>query len=324
MPKSIIIKKNGGPEVLELQDVNVGSPGPEEIKVTNYAIGLNYIDTYHRSGLYPLTLPSGIGLEAAGKIDEVGPNVTEFNKGDNIAYASIPLGAYSQQRIIPTKIAVKVPDGISHKQAATLMTKGLTTNYLISKTYILKAGETVLFHAAAGGVGQIFAQWANSIGAKVIGTVGSDEKIKIAEENGYAHVINYTKDDFAKKVMEITNNEGVPAVFDGVGKNTFKGSLACLKTRGMMVSFGNASGPLDPVNVPKDIQPKGLYLTRPSIGQYFTNRKELQAGADAVFEKVKFGKIKINIFKEYKLAEAKQAHEDLESRKLTGPAILIP
>jgi len=324
MPKSIIIKKNGGPEVLELQDVNIGSPGPDEIKVTNHAIGLNYIDTYHRSGLYPLAMPSGIGLEAAGKIDEVGSKIFGFNVGDNIAYASIPLGAYSQQRIIPAKIAVKVPEGISHKQAATLMTKGLTTNYLICKTYNLKAGETVLFHAAAGGVGQIFAQWANSIGAKVIGTVGSDEKIKIAEENGYAHVINYTKDDFAKKVMEITNNEGVPAVFDGVGKNTFKGSLACLKTRGTMISFGNASGPLDPVDVSKDIQPKGLYLTRPSIGQYFTNREELQAGADAVFEKVKFGKIKIRIFKEYSLAEAKQAHEDLESRKLTGPAILIP
>jgi NADPH2:quinone reductase len=204
------------------------------------------------------------------------------------------------------------------------MTKGLTTNYLLCKTYNLKAGETVLFHAAAGGVGQIFAQWANSIGAKVIGTVGSDEKIKIAKENGYAHVINYTKDDFSKKVMEITNNDGVPAVFDGVGKNTFHGSLACLKTRGMMVSFGNASGPLDPVNVPKDIQPKGLYLTRPSIGQYFTNRKELQAGADAVFEKVKFGKIKIKISKEYSLIDAKKAHEDLEARKLTGPAILIP
>ena len=219
MPKSIIIKKNGGPEVLELQDVGVGSPGPDEIKVTNHAIGLNYIDTYHRSGLYPLKLPSGIGLEAAGKVEEIGSNVKEFNIGDNIAYASVPLGAYSQQRIIPSKIAVKVPEGISHKQAATLMTKGLTTNYLLCKTYKLKAGETVLFHAAAGGVGQIFAQWANSIGAKVIGTVGSDEKIKIAEENGYAHVINYTNDDFAKKVMEITNNEGVPAVFDGVGKN---------------------------------------------------------------------------------------------------------
>jgi NADPH:quinone reductase len=324
MPKSIIIKKNGGPEVLELQDVSVGSPGPDEIKLTNHAIGLNYIDTYHRSGLYPLALPSGIGLEAAGKIDEVGSNVTEFSKGDNIAYASMPIGSYSQQRIIPAKVAIKIPDGISHNLAATLITKGLTTHYLICKTYILKANETVLFHAAAGGVGQIFAQWANSIGAKVIGTVGSDQKIEIAKSNGYAHVINYSKEDFAKEVMKITNNEGVTAVFDGVGKNTFKGSLACLKTRGMMVSFGNASGPLDSVNVPKDIQPKGLYLTRPSIAQYFTNRKELQAGADAVFEKVKFGKIKIKISKEYKLADAKQAHEDLEARKLTGPAILIP
>jgi len=324
MPKSIIIKKNGGPEVLELQDINVGSPGPDEIKITHDAIGLNYIDTYHRSGLYPLSMPSGIGLEAAGKIDEVGSEVTEFSKGDNIAYASMPIGSYSQQRIIPAKIAIKIPAGISHKLAATLITKGLTTHYLICKTYILKASETVLFHAAAGGVGQIFAQWANSIGAKVIGTVGSDEKIEIAKANGYAHVINYSKDDFAKEVMKITNDEGVSAVFDGVGKNTFKGSLACLKSKGMMISFGNASGPLDPVNVPKDIQPKGLFLTRPSIAQYFTNRKELQAGADTVFEKVKFGKIKIKIAKEYKLADAKQAHEDLEARKLTGPAILIP
>ena len=324
MTKSIIIKKNGGPEVLELQDVTVGSPGPDEIKVTNHAIGLNYIDTYHRSGLYPLPLPSGIGLEAAGKIDEVGSDVTTFSKGDNIAYASMPIGSYSQQRLIPAKVAIKIPDGISHKLAATLITKGLTTHYLICKTYNLKANETVLFHAAAGGVGQIFAQWANSIGAKVIGTVGSDEKIEVAKANGYAHVINYSKDDFAKEVMKITNDEGVSAVFDGVGRNTFKGSLACLKTRGMMVSFGNASGPLDPVNVPKDIQPKGLYLTRPSIAQYFTNQKELQAGADAVFEKVKFGKVKIKISKEYKLADAKQAHEDLEARKLTGPAILIP
>ena len=324
MTKSIIIKKNGGPEVLELQDVNVGSPGPDEIKVTNHAIGLNYIDTYHRSGLYPLPLPSGIGLEAAGKIDEVGSDVTEFSKGDNIAYASTPIGSYSQQRIIPAKNVVKIPDGISYELAATLMTKGLTTHYLICKTYKLQAGETILFHAAAGGVGQIFAQWANSIGAKVIGTVGSDEKIEIAKANGYAHVINYSKDDFAKEVMKITNNEGVSAVFDGVGKNTFKGSIACLKPRGMMVSFGNASGPLDPVNVTKDIQSKSLFLTRPTIGHYFTNRIELQKGADEIFEKVKFGKIKIKVFKEYKLSEASQAHLDLEARKLTGPAILIP
>ena len=324
MPKSIIIKKNGGPEVLELQDINVGSPGPDEIKVVNHAIGLNYIDTYHRSGLYPLPLPTGLGLEAAGKVEEVGSNVKEFSKGDNIAYASMPIGAYSQQRLVPAKIAVKLPDGISHKLAATLMTKGLTTNYLLTKTYVLKAGETVLFHAAAGGVGQIFAQWAKSIGAKVIGTVGSDEKINIAKSNGYDEVINYSKDNFAKEVMKITNENGVSAVFDGVGKNTFQGSISCLKPRGMMVSFGNASGPLDPINVPKDIQSKSLFLTRPTIGHYFTNRKELQKGADEIFEKVKFGKIKISIFKEYKLSEASQAHLDLESRKLTGPAILIP
>ncbi len=324
MPKSIIIKKNGGPEVLELQEVNVGSPGPNEIKVTNHAIGLNYIDTYHRSGLYPLQMPSGIGLEAAGKIEEVGTNVNEFNKGDKIAYASMPIGAYSQQRIIPAKIAVKVPDEISYQLAATLMTKGLTTNYLLTKTYNLKAGEVILFHAAAGGVGQIFAQWANSIGAKVIGTVGSNGKIEIAKANGYEHVINYTENDFAEEVMKLTSDKGVEAVFDGVGKNTFKGSITCLKPRGMMVSFGNASGPLDPVNVPKDIQSKSLFLTRPTIGHYFTNRDELQKGADEIFEKVKFGKIKIKIFKEYKLADAKQAHKDLESRRLLGPAILIP
>ena len=324
MSKSIIIKKNGGPEVLELEDVDIKSPGPDELKVTNHAIGLNYIDTYHRSGLYPLPLPSGIGLEAAGKVDEVGENITEFNKGDNIAYAAIPIGAYSQQRIIPAKIAVKIPEWISFKLAATLMTKGLTTNYLLSKTYKLKANETILFHAAAGGVGQIFAQWAKSIGAKVIGTVGSNEKIEIAKANGYDNVINYTKDDFAKEVMKLTNNKGVSAVFDGVGKNTFKGSIACLKPRGMMVSFGNASGPLDPVNVAKDIQSKSLFLTRPTIGHYFTNRQEIQKGADEIFEKIKFGMIKIKIFKEYKLSEAKQAHQDLESRKLTGPAILIP
>ena len=324
MSYSIIIKKHGGPEVLEVQENNVGSPGPDEIKVSNNAIGLNYIDTYHRSGLYPLPLPSGIGLEAAGKVDEVGSNVSEFNKGDNIAYASMPIGAYAQERIIPAKIAVKIPDGISHKLAATLMTKGLTTNYLLTKTYNLKAGETVLFHAAAGGVGQMFAQWANSIGAKVIGTVGSDEKIEVAKSNGYEHVINYSKNDFAKEVMNLTKNLGVSAVFDGVGKKTFQGSISCLKPRGMMVSFGNASGPLDPVNVPKDIQSKSLFLTRPTIGHYFTNRKELQNGADEIFEKVKFGKIKIKISKEYKLEDAKNAHEDLEARKLVGPAVLIP
>jgi len=324
MPKSIIINKNGGPEVLEMSNVAVRSPDPRHIRVKNLAIGLNYIDTYHRSGLYPVKLPHGIGLEGAGIVEEVGSEVKDFSKGDNIAYAAPPLGAYSEERNIPERVAIKLPDGISHKIAAALMTKGITVCYLLTQTYPIKAGETVLFHAAAGGVGQIFAQWANSIGAKVIGTVGSDEKIEIAKANGYQHVINYSKDDFAKEVMKITNNEGVPAVFDGVGKNTFKGSIACLKPRGMMISFGNSSGPLDPIDVKKDIQAKSLFFTRPAGGHYFNVRKELQAATDLMFEKVKFGKIKINIFKEFKLEEAKKAHEELEARKLNGPCILIP
>ena len=321
---SVSFSKTGGPEVLEYKELKLEDPKSGEVQIKHSAIGLNFIDTYHRSGLYPLKLPSGIGLEAAGKVEEVGSNVKEFNIGDNIAYASVPLGAYSQQRIIPSKIAVKVPESISHKQAATLMTKGLTTHYLLCKTYNLKAGETVLFHAAAGGVGQIFAQWANSIGAKVIGTVGSDEKIKIAEENGYAHVINYTKDDFSKKVMEITNNEGVPAVFDGVGKNTFHGSLACLKIRGMMVAFGNASGYVNTIDVKKHINTKGLFFTRPSIAHYTVTRKELEDSAKKVFDAVISEKIKIDISKEYTLDQAKNAHEDLEARKLIGPAVIIP
>ena len=324
MTRIVKIEKTGGPEVLKLETINLKKPAPEEVTIEHKAIGLNFIDTYHRSGLYPLELPTGIGGEGAGIIKEVGTKVEGFSTGDKVAYAGAPLGAYSSERNYPIKNLVKIPDEIDFEVAATLMTKGLTAYYLLFKTYAVSSNETILFHAAAGGVGQVFCQWAKSLGCKVIGTVGTDEKISIAKKNGCDLVINYSKDDFAKEVMRITNNEGVSAVFDGVGKNTFKGSIASLKPRGLMASFGNASGPLDPVNVPKDIQPKGLYLTRPSIAQYFTNRKELQAGADAVFEKIKFGMIKIKIFKKYKLADARQAHEDLESRKLTGPAILIP
>ena len=322
--KAIQISKNGGPEVLELKEISLEKPKNDEVTIEHKAIGLNYIDTYHRSGLYPLKLPTGIGAEGAGIITEVGSDIKDFKVGDRVSYAGAPLGSYSTHRNYPIKNLVKVPDNINFEIAAALMTKGLTTFYLLNKTYPVKKGETVLFHAAAGGVGQIFAQWANSIGAKVIGTVGSDEKVKVAKDNGYEHVINYTKADFAKEVLKITENKGVTAVFDGVGKKTFQGSISCLKTRGMLVSFGNASGPLDPVNVPKDIQPKGLYLTRPSVGQYFSNQKELQEGANQIFEKVKFGKIKIRIFKKYKLSEAKNAHADLEARKLLGPTILIP
>ena len=324
MPKSVIIKKNGGPEVLEIKDVPVESPDPKHIRVKNLAIGLNYIDTYHRSGLYPLKLPSSIGLEAAGVVQEVGSEVKNFNKGDNIAYASPPLGSYSEERNIPEKIAVKIPDGISHKIAASIMTKGLTVYYLLNKTYKVTSKDSVLFHAAAGGVGQIFGQWAKSIGCKLIGTVGSDDKIDIAKKNGCDFVINYRKDSFDKKVLEITDNKGVDVVYDGVGKDTLEKSLNCLKIRGMMVSFGNASGALSPIDVPKLLQPKGLFFVRPSMGQYLSTPSDLNEASKSLFEQIKYGKVKIKIFKEYKLKDVKQAHEDLESRKIIGPAILIP
>ena len=324
MPKSIIFKKNGGPEVLELSDVKINSPSKNEIRIKNIAIGLNYIDTYHRSGLYPVKLPSGIGMEGAGIVEEIGSDVKDFNKGDNVAYASPPLGSYSEERNIPEKIAVKIPNGISHKIAASIMTKGLTTYYLLNKTYKVSARETILFHAAAGGVGQIFTQWAKSLGCKIIGTVGSDEKIEIAKKNGCDIVINYKKEDFDKKILELTNNKGVDVVYDGVGKDTFKKSLNCLKTKGMMVSFGNASGALSPIDVPKLLQPKGLFFVRPSMGQYLGTREEIDEAAGSLFKIINYGKVKVEIFKEYKLKDAEQAHLDLESRKIIGPAILIP
>ena len=321
--KAIIIKTPGGPEVLEITEIKLVAPGPEQIKVKNIAIGLNYIDTYHRSGLYAVPLPSGIGLEGAGIITEVGSNVNELSVGDNVAYAGGTPSAYAEERILPAQIAVKIPDGISHKVAACIMTKGLTSHYLLCKTYKVTSNDVVLFHAAAGGVGQVFTQWAKSIGCKLIGTVGSDEKIDIAKKNGCDHVINYTKQDFVKEIKDITKGAGVSVVYDGVGKNTFQGSVECLKPRGTMVSFGNASGPLDPLNVPKDIQTKSLFFTRPTMKDYYATRDEIVEGANKLFEQVKFGKIKIKIFKEYHLAEAKQAHIDLESRKINGPAIFV-
>ncbi|MBO6481765.1 MAG: quinone oxidoreductase [Pelagibacteraceae bacterium] len=324
MSKSVIINKHGGSEVLELKDVSVPSPGPEQIKVKNLAIGLNYIDTYHRSGLYPIKLPCGIGLEGAGVIQEVGSGVKNFSKGDDIAYAALPLGSYSDERVIPEKIAVKIPDGITHKIAASIMTKGLTTYYLLYKTYKVSANETLLFHAAAGGVGQIFCQWAKSIGCKLIGTVGSDEKVDMAKKNGCDFVINYRKEDFDKKVLEITENKGVDVVYDGVGKDTFEKSINCLKVRGMMVSFGNSSGSLNLIDIKKYMVPKSIFFTRPALMNYTANRNELEEGAQALFEQIKFGKVKIKIFKEYNLSDVRKAHEDLESRKIIGPAILIP
>ena len=322
--KAIQISKNGGPEVLELKDTKLNKPNEDEVSIEHKAIGLNYIDTYHRSGLYPLQLPSGIGIEGAGIISEIGANVKDFKVGDKVAYAGAPLGAYSTHRNYITKNLVKVPEGIDLEIAATLMTKGLTTFYLLHKTYPVKSGETILFHAAAGGVGQIFGQWAKSLGCNVIGTVGSDEKIEIAKNYGYDHLINYNKENFAKKVLDITNGKGVPVVYDGVGKDTLDGSLECLSIRGMMVSFGNASGPLSEINVQKLIQPKGLYFTRPSMQQYLSTKEEVNEASKILFEKVSTGKVKVKIFKKYKLENAIDSHKDLESRKILGPAVLIP
>ena len=322
--RAIEISKNGGPDVLELKDISLEKPNADEVTIEHKAIGLNYIDTYHRSGLYPLKLPTGIGAEGAGVITEVGSNIKDFSIGDRVAYAGTPLGSYSTHRNYPTKNLVKVPNSIDLKVAATLMTKGLTTFYLLHKTYLVKKGETVLFHAAAGGVGQIFGQWAKSLGCNVIGTVGSDDKIQKAKNNGYDHIINYNKENFAKRVLDITNGKGVPVVYDGVGKNTLEGSLECLSIRGMLVSFGNASGPLSDINVPKLIQPKGLYLTRPSMQQYLSTRKEIEEASKVLFEKITSGKVKIEIFKEYKLEKSVDAHKDLEGRKILGPAVIIP
>ena len=324
MTRIVKIEKTGGPEVLKLETINLGKPSPDEVTIEHKAIGLNFIDTYHRSGLYPVELPSGIGAEGAGIIKEIGSKVKDFSVGDNVAYAGTPLGSYSTERNYPIKNLVKVPKEIDLDIIATLMIKGLTTFYLLHKTYPASSGETVLFHAAAGGVGQIFCQWAKSLDCKVIGTVGSDEKIDIAKKNGCDFVINYSKDNFAKKVLEITKGKGVPVVYDGVGKNTFEGSIECLKMRGMMVSFGNASGPLDNIDVKKMIQPKGLYFTRPSMAQYLSTKEEIKEATDLLFEKVKLGKVKVNIFKKYQLEDVIQAHTDLENRKIIGPAILKP
>ena len=324
MTRIVRITKTGGPEVLKLETINLDQPNPDEVLIEHKAIGLNFIDTYHRSGLYPIELPSGIGAEGAGVIKKIGSKVKDFSIGDRVAYAGTPLGAYSSERNYPTKNLVKIPDGIDFNTAATLMIKGLTTFYLLHKTYPVSSNETILFHAAAGGVGQIFTQWAKSLGCKVIGTVGSDEKMSIAKKNGCDFVINYSKEDFAKKVLEFTKGEGVPAVYDGVGKKTLEGSIKCLKKRGIMISFGNASGPITNIDIKKMIQPKGLYFTRPSMAQYLETKDEIREGTDKLFEKLKLGKIKIEIYKKYRLDEVVEAHKDLESRKITGPAVIVP
>jgi len=324
MTRVVKIEKTGGPEVLKIESIELGKTGPEEVLIEQKAIGLNFIDTYHRSGLYPIELPSGIGVEGSGIIKKIGSKVKDFSIGDHIAYSGVPLGAYSSERNYPTKNLVKIPEEINFNVAATLMTKGLTAYYLLYKTYPISPNETLLFHAAAGGVGQIFCQWAKSLGCKVIGTVGSDEKITIAKKNGCDFVINYSTEDFAAKVLELTKGKGVPVVYDGVGKNTFEGSIECLKMRGMLVSFGNSSGFVTNIDVKKMIQPKSLYFTRPTMFHYLATKNELNEGADKLFEKISLGKIKIEIFKQYKLEDVVQAHKDLEARKIIGPVVIIP
>tara|TARA_Y100001936_G_scaffold107044_1_gene105136 strand:- start:742 stop:1713 length:972 start_codon:yes stop_codon:yes gene_type:complete len=321
---AIEIKKTGGPEVLEIKDIKLSEPNSGEVLIKQTAIGLNYIDTYHRSGLYPVPLPSGIGLEGAGIIEKVGPKTNGFKEGDKVAYAAAPIGSYATHRIYPIKSLIKVPDGIDLEIVAAIMTKGLTTFYLLHKTYEAKSGETVLFHAAAGGVGQIFCQWAKSLGCNVIGTVGSQEKIEVAKKFGCSEVINYNKEDFHKEVMKITNDIGLPVVYDGVGKVTMEKSLLCLKMRGTFVSFGNASGKLELLDVGKLIAPKGLFLTRPSIAHYTATRGELDEAASKLFEMIKSKKVIVELFKKYTLNEVVQAHKDLEGRKIIGPAIITP
>ena len=322
--QAIEIKKTGGPEVLELKDINLEDPKDGEVLIKHSAIGLNYIDTYHRSGLYPLQLPSGIGIEGAGIISEIGANVKDFKVGDKVAYAGAPLGAYSTHRNYITKNLVKVPEGIDLEIAATLMTKGLTTFYLLHKTYPVKSGEIILFHAAAGGVGQIFGQWAKSLGCNVIGTVGSDEKIQIAKNYGYDHLINYNKENFAKKVLDITNGKGVPVVYDSVGKNTFEGSLDSLANFGILVTYGNASGPIEPFS-PLELMNRGsLSVNRPTLFSYTSDPEVRASAARDLFDAISQGHLKIEIGQTFPLFEAAEAHRALENRETVGSTILIP
>ena len=325
MSKTILIHEHGGPEKMQLHDVEVGMPGPGQVKIRHTAIGLNFIDVYTRSGLYPTPMPHAVGREAAGVIVAVGPKVKGFKKGDRVAYCGV-LGAYCQERLMGVDQLVHVPKGVSDEQAAAIMLKGMTTEYLVDRTAKawLKKGDIILFHAAAGGVGLLFCQWAKARGYKVIGTVSSHEKAALAKKNGYKWVINYTKENIVEQVMKITKGKKVPVVFDGVGKDTWNASLDCLQLRGLLVSFGNASGavPPQPVGI---LNAKGsLYLTRPSLGAYTATRADLEASARSLFKMVRSGKVKISIDQRYPLAEAAQSHRDLESRKTTGQTILVP
>ncbi len=322
--KSVQIKKFGGPDVLEIKDLEIGQPGPKEVLIKNLSIGLNYIDVYHRTGLYPIPLPSGIGLEACGIIEEIGSDVNLFKVGDRVTHASMPIGAYSEKQIMPEEKLVAVPDKISDDIASCITLKGITAEYLLHRAYSLKKGDKILYHAAAGGLGQILCQWANSLGAEVIGTVGSKAKEEIAKKNGCHHIINYSEKNFVEEVEKIVGKNGIDVVYDGVGKKTFKGSIETLKVRGMMVAFGNASGYVDKIDVKKDINAKGLFFTRPSIAHYTVKKTELDESAKMVFDAILSNKFSVEISKKYSLNDTVKAHKDLEQRLLTGPAVIIP
>jgi NADPH2:quinone reductase len=323
MAKAVRYHRQGGPEVLQLDDIQVGDPGPGQVRIRHTAIGVNFVDTYQRSGLYPMQLPGIAGNEAAGVVEAVGPGVKDLKKGDRVAYTGLP-GSYCDERVVPADRMVKLPKGISDEQAASMMLKGLTVHYLISTTYKVKKGQTVLWHAAAGGVGLIACQWLRKLGVTTIGTVGSDEKAALARAHGCQHVINYSRENFVERVMSLTGGKKVPVVYDSVGKNTWEGSLECLRPRGLLVSFGNASGAVPPVNLGILSNKGSLYVTRPTLATHIASRADLVERANALFDVVKTGKVKIETTKRYKLADAEQAHRDLEARKTTGSVVLQP
>jgi NADPH2:quinone reductase len=324
MTKAIRFHERGGPEVLRVEDQAVGRPGPGQARVRHTAIGVNFIDIYHRSGLYPVQLPSGLGVEGAGLVEEIGAGVEHVRVGDRVAYAGGPPGAYSEVRLVPADRLMKLPDGITDRQAAAMMLKGLTVQYLVRRTHRVMPGETVLFHAAAGGVGLIACQWLKALGATVIGTAGSDEKAALARAHGADHVIVYTRESVADRVREITGGQGVPVVYDSVGRATFAASLDCLRPLGLMVSFGNASGAVPPIDIATLAQKGSLYLTRPSFYTYAARREDLEAMSAELFEVVVSGKVRIAVHRAFPLAEAAEAHRVLEGRGTTGSTILLP
>lgn len=324
MVKAIRINAVGGPEVMEYVDVEVGDPGPGEVRVRHAAIGLNYIDVYFRTGAYPQPLPAGLGMEGAGTVEAVGEGVTHLKEGDRVAYATRPPGAYAEARVMPAAGLVKLPKSIDFETGAAMMLQGLTVQYLFRRTFPLRGGETILFHAAAGGVGLIACQWARALGVTMIGTVGSDEKAALAKAHGCTHTINYNTENFVERVREITSGKGVPVVYDSIGKDTFLGSLDCLSPLGMMVSFGSASGAVPPFGLQELASRGSLFITRPTLFSYSAKREDLENMAADLFAMVESHKIKIDINQRYALKDVAQAHIDLESRKTTGSTILLP